>query len=58
VPPQFFEHPEAIHAVLSGVMEDVNLPEREKKFALDRVTHERSSYAIAQDANAAAVCCC
>ena len=39
VPTQFFEHPESIHTVLISVMEDVNLPERQKKFALDRIAH-------------------
>ena len=40
MPVQFFDHPVAIHpTVFFGVVEDVNLPEREQKFANDRVAH-------------------
>jgi len=36
---EFFEHPLAIDTALGGVMEDVDLPKREQKFANDRVSH-------------------
>jgi hypothetical protein len=36
---QFFEHPLAIHALFVGVMQDMNLPEREEKFTDHRIAH-------------------
>jgi hypothetical protein len=39
---KFLEHPLAVHATfLSRVVEDVNLPERQEKFAFDGITHDR-----------------
>src|SRR5262245_33020816 len=36
---QFLEHPVTVDAVLVGVMQDMNLPERKEKLADDRVAH-------------------
>lgn len=30
-----------VHSLLLGMMEDVNLPEREQEFADDRITHRQ-----------------
>ncbi len=36
---QFFEHPLAVDAVFVGVMQDVDLPEREQKLPNHRIAH-------------------
>src|SRR5215204_1195562 len=37
---QFLQHPLTIHALLLGVVQDVDLPEGEQKFADNRVGHD------------------
>ena len=39
---QFLEHPVAVDAVLASVMEDVDLPKGDEKFAHDVVAHARN----------------
>jgi hypothetical protein len=37
---QLFQHPLAVHALLGGMMKDVNFPEGEEEFTDDRILHE------------------
>jgi hypothetical protein len=36
---QLFDHPLPIDPLLAGMMQDVNLPERQQKFANDGIAH-------------------
>jgi hypothetical protein len=36
---ELFHHPVAVHAAVLGMVEDVNLPEREQKFPDDGIAH-------------------
>ena len=38
---QLFEHPMPVYALLFGVVEDVNLPEREEKLTNDGILHSQ-----------------
>jgi hypothetical protein len=38
---QLLEHPVPVYALLFGVVEDVNLPEREQKLTDDRIVHSK-----------------
>lgn len=36
---ELFEHPLSVDALFVGMMQDVNFPERQKKFTDDRIAH-------------------
>src|SRR5262245_11154026 len=38
---EFLQHPVSVHALLFGVVEDVNLPEREQELTDDGVLHDK-----------------